>query len=112
MADSAEEAHAARMLEAASIMALLWLLAVLVGTVILIHATGPDTALSHVVLEVSSATGNVGLTTGITGPGLHWSGKVALIVLMWAGRLEAVPVLVCVAALVLGIRHRFTPAKG
>jgi trk system potassium uptake protein TrkH len=67
--------------------------------------------LNHVLVEVSSATGNVGLTSGITGPDLHWSGKISLIVLMWAGRLEIIPILVCVAALLVGIRHRFTLAK-
>jgi len=112
MADADEERHAARMLEAAAIMALLWLVAVLVGAVALSHAVGPEIPLDHVLVEVSSATGNVGLTTGITGPGLHWSGKLTLIVLMWVGRLETIPVLVCLAALFVGLRHRFKPSGG
>ena len=55
---------------------------------------------------MNSALGNVGLTTGITDPGLHWSGKLGLIVIMWMGRLEIVPILVLVAALVMAYRHR------
>jgi len=106
MADAAAEAHSARIFEAAVIMAALWGVAVLAGTLLLLHAAGPGVALDHVVLEVTSALGNVGLTTGITGPELHWSGKLGLIVVMWMGRLEIVPVLVLVAALVMASRHR------
>ena len=50
---------------------------------------------------MTSALGNVGLSSGITSPELHWSGKLGLIVLMWAGRLEIVPVLVLFAALIV-----------
>jgi trk system potassium uptake protein TrkH len=106
MADAAAEAHTARTFEAVIVMAALWAAAVFAGTLLLLHAAGPGTALDHVVLEVTSALGNVGLTTGITGPGLHWSGKLGLIVVMWMGRLEIVPVLVLVAALVMASRHR------
>ncbi len=106
MADAAVEAHTARTFEAAIVMAALWAAAVFAGTLLLLHAAGPGAPLDHVVLEVTSALGNVGLTTGITGPGLHWSGKLGLIVVMWMGRLEIVPVLVLVAALVMAARHR------
>jgi len=106
MADAAEEAHRARIFEAAVIMAALWGVAVLAGTLLLLHAAGPGVALDHVVLEATSALGNVGLTTGITDPALHWSGKLGLIVVMWMGRLEIVPVLVLVAALIMAARHR------
>jgi trk system potassium uptake protein TrkH len=106
MADADAEAHAARIFEASVIMAALWGLAVLAGTLLLLHAADPGVALDHVVLEITSALGNVGLTTGITGPGLHWSGKLGLIVVMWLGRLEIVPILVLVAALIMASRHR------
>jgi trk system potassium uptake protein TrkH len=106
MADAAAEAHTARTFEAAVVMATLWAAAVFAGTLLLLHAAGPGVPLDQVVLEVTSALGNVGLTTGITGPDLHWSGKLGLIVVMWMGRLEIVPVLVLVAALVMAARHR------
>ena len=99
--DDVAEAHRARTVEAAAIMAVLWLIAILAGTMLMLHATEPGVQLNRIVLEVSSALGNVGLTSGITEPDLHWLGKLGLIVLMWAGRLEIVPVLVIVAALIV-----------
>jgi trk system potassium uptake protein TrkH len=106
MADSAAEHHAVRMLEAAAIMAVLWLMTIFAGTLLLLHAAGPEVALDHVVLEATSALSNVGLTTGITGPELHWTGKLGLIVMMWMGRLEIVPVLVLLTALMMTLRQR------
>lgn len=105
MADPDEEAHRVRTLEAAAIMAVLWATAVFAGAVLLLHAAGPGIALDHVVLEVASALSNVGLTVGIAGAELHWSGKLGLIVIMWMGRLEILPVLVLVAALVTTARR-------
>jgi len=98
--------HAVRTLEAAAVMLVLWLIAIFLGTVVLSHAVGPSVGLDRVVLEASSALGSVGLTAGITGPDLSWSGKPALIVMMWAGRLEIVPILVLAAALIVAPRHR------
>jgi len=106
MADAEEEAHAVRNLEAATIMAVLWALTILCGTVLLLHAGGAGATLESVILEVASALGNVGLTSGVSTPDLHWTGKLGLIVIMWMGRLEIVPVLVLVAALIVGVRHR------
>ncbi len=85
-------------------MAVLWLAVIFAGTMLLLHAVEPDIGLHRVILEVSSALGNVGLTSGIATPGLHWSGKFALVVLMWAERLEIVPLLVIVAALIVRLR--------
>ena len=106
MADAAAERHAVRTLEAAVIMAVLWLVTIFAGTVLLLHAAGPRVALDHVVLEATSALGNVGLSTGIAGPELHWTGKLGLIVMMWMGRLEIVPVLVLLTALMMTLRKR------
>lgn len=98
--------HAVRRLEAATIMLALWLALILAGTLLLVHAVGTGVALERVVLEVASALGNVGLSAGITGPDLHWTGKLGLTVIMWMGRLEIIPVLVLLAALFVGFRHR------
>ena len=42
----------------------------------------------------------------IAGPGQHWSGKLGLIVVMWMGRREIVPILVLLAALIMASHHR------
>ncbi len=105
MADNEAGRHAARTLESAAIMALLWLAAILLGAILLLHAAGPGAALDDVIVEAASAVGNVGLSTGITDPGLHWSGKVGLILMMWMGRLEIIPALVLVAALGMALYH-------
>jgi trk system potassium uptake protein TrkH len=101
----ANQGHA-RTLEAAAVMVVLWALAVLGGTVLLLHASGPGSRLDHVLLEASSALGNVGLSSGVTSPELAWHGKLALVLLMWLGRLEIIPVLVLVAALFVGRGHQ------
>ncbi len=49
------------------------------------------------LFEVASAEGNVGLSVGITGPGMPDHEKVVLIIEMWVGRLEIFPVLTLLA---------------
>lgn len=107
--DAEDEAHSQRLLEAAATMAALWALAALLGCLLLLHAVGPAAELDHVVLEVSSALGNVGLSTGIAGPDLPWFGKLGLIVVMWMGRLEILPILVLLAVLLGWFHHRLQP---
>lgn len=109
MAD--DETHAVRTLEAATVMAVLWATVILAGTLLLLHAVGPGADLDDVILEVSSALSNVGLTSGITGPELHWSGRLGLILIMWMGRLEIVPVLVLLAALFVVSRERWRGSR-
>ena len=46
------------------------------------------------LLEVVSATGTVGLSTGLSGPGLEPLLKLVLCADMWMGRLEILAVLV------------------
>lgn len=46
------------------------------------------------LFETSSALGTVGLSTGLTSPGLSLWTKLILILNMWMGRLEIIPVLV------------------
>jgi trk system potassium uptake protein TrkH len=54
------------------------------------------------MFEVASAQGNVGLSIGITNAGLSYIGKIMLILNMWIGRLEIIPVLMLLRALVKG----------
>ncbi|MEW6547456.1 MAG: TrkH family potassium uptake protein [Bacillota bacterium] len=50
--------------------------------------------LDRSLFEAASATGNVGLTVGITSPTMPWFLKALYVVVMWAGRLEFMAVLV------------------
>ncbi len=96
--ESKAERRARRSMEAAMVLGALWVAGIVTGTFALLHVAGPEYGLSEVLLEVTSALGNVGLSAGITGPGLHWSGKLILMVIMWMGRLEIIPVLVFFAS--------------
>ncbi|MFB6093818.1 MAG: TrkH family potassium uptake protein [Halanaeroarchaeum sp.] len=79
----------------AAIVALLWIAFLVLGTVVLLWVLPPDAyTLENVLLEVASAQGNVGLSTGITGPEMHPLAKVTFLFNMWIGRLEIIPVLV------------------
>lgn len=89
---SEREAH--RRLNSAVVLAMLWLSALGVGTLILFHITGEEYTLVDVLFECASALGTSGLSVGIAGQDLWWLGKLTLIFLMWMGRLEIVAVLV------------------
>ena len=69
-------------------LAALWAVLLWAGILILIHVAPERFSLSEVILEVASAQGNVGLSTGITHPSLPWPGKLTLMLSMWVGRLE------------------------
>ncbi|WOD38440.1 TrkH family potassium uptake protein [Nodosilinea sp. E11] len=87
----ASQAH--EQVQSAAVLASLWLLLLGIGIVVLTHLVSPIYTLEDVIFEAASATSNVGLSTGISDPTLHWGGKLMLILLMWAGRLEIIPVL-------------------
>lgn len=78
---------------AASILALVWLTALVLGTVLLLHVVERQTPMDAVLLETAPALSKVGSSARITGPDLPWPGKAMLIVIMWLGRLEIVLVL-------------------
>ncbi len=92
------EAEASHRVEGAAVLALLWLGMVIVGIFVLLQLALPAHTLIDVIFEVTSALGSVGLSTGITSPSLQWPGKLALIMFMWMGRLEIIPVLVLISA--------------
>ncbi|MEC4803434.1 MAG: potassium transporter TrkG [Jaaginema sp. PMC 1079.18] len=87
------ETEANRHIESVAILALLWLFVLLVGVFALLGLIPSSYTLSDVVFEATSALSSVGLSTGITDPSLAWGGKLILILFMWMGRLEIMPVL-------------------
>jgi trk system potassium uptake protein TrkH len=66
---------------------------------VLLLTVDPSFTLENAVFEVASAQGNVGLSSGITGPGMPWPAKVMFLFNMWIGRLEIIPVLVLLRGL-------------
>jgi trk system potassium uptake protein TrkH len=94
------ELVAYRRIGEAAVLAMLWLTA-LVGGTLLLSVLVPGFRLADVLFEVASAQGNVGLSAGITSPTMPTLAKLVLIFNMWVGRLEIIPVLMLVRALVL-----------
>jgi trk system potassium uptake protein TrkH len=86
----------------ANLIIILWILFLLLGVGVLSYVVAPGFTLSEVIFEVVSAQSNVGLSTGITGAGMSSVGKVMLILNMWIGRLEIIPVLMLLRALIKG----------
>ena len=87
------EPEASRRVDAAAVLAILWLSVSIIGVFILQYLKLPTYDLIDVIFEVASATSGVGLSTGIAHPDLPWLGKLTLMVLMWIGRLEIIPAL-------------------
>ncbi len=99
-----DESEVGHRLEDASLIAFLWLIFLGIGIVVLLHTVTGQHTLSDVVFEVASAQGNVGLSVGITQPTMPLASKLTLCFNMWIGRLEIIPVLMLVRALVRGLQ--------
>ncbi len=92
-----------KIISEANLIIILWILFLFLGVGVLAHVVGAQYTLSEIIFEVASAQGNVGLSTGITNAGLSAIGKVMLILNMWIGRLEIIPVLMLFRALLKGV---------
>ena len=88
-----KEQEADRRVDAAAVLAILWLSISIIGVFMLQYLKLPTYNLVDVIFEVASATSGVGLSTGISHPDLPLLGKLTLIFLMWMGRLEIISVL-------------------
>lgn len=90
----------------AAVFCLLYLVVLTVSTVIVAHQTDPAFSLANVIFECVSAQSTVGLSTGITNPGMPVSVELVLIFQMWIGRLEIFPVIILLRTLVLWTLRR------
>ncbi|SDJ58584.1 trk system potassium uptake protein TrkH [Halovenus aranensis] len=81
----------------ATVVLILWVLFLMVGVAVLLRVLAPGHPLEYVIFDVMSAQSNVGLDSGITGPAMPETGKVILILNMWVGRLEVIPIAVLLA---------------
>jgi len=91
--DLITEAEANRRIESAAVLGVLWITLIISGVMVLLHVASPRYTLADTLFEAASALGSAGLSVGITHPQLSWVGKVVLILFMWMGRLEIIPVL-------------------
>jgi trk system potassium uptake protein TrkH len=88
----------------AALISFLWIVFLFLGIFILLKTVPPGYTLGDVIFEVASAQGNVGLSTGITGPEMGSLAKVTLMFNMWIGRLEIIPVLMLIRLI---LKRRF-----
>ena len=82
----------------ATVVFVLWVAFLAVGVAVLLRVLSPGHPLEYVIFDVMSAQSNVGLDSGITGPAMPGTAKAMLIVNMWVGRLEIIPVAVLLGA--------------
>jgi trk system potassium uptake protein len=81
---------------------LIYLMFILIGTLVL---TFHGNNLTDSLFEVTSAQGNVGISTGMINPEMPLTAKTMLAINMWIGRLEIIP-LMAAAGFLLSIYQR------
>ncbi|MGA9139750.1 MAG: TrkH family potassium uptake protein [Methanocella sp.] len=91
-------------LSEAALISFLYLVVILVSVMLLSHFVASTYDLSTIIFSVCSAQGNVGLQTPIINPALHYIGKIILIVDMWVGRLEIIPVTLLIRYMIKGFK--------
>lgn len=96
------EHQAQREYAEATLVFVLWLAFLAIGVAVLLAALSPQHPLEYVLFDVMSAQSNVGLDAGITSPGMPALAKGMLIINMWVGRLEIIPIAVLISAV---LRH-------
>ncbi len=67
------------------------------------NLAGPEFTYADALFEVASAQGNVGISTGITGPWMNPWAEAMFLFNMWIGRLEIIPVLVFARSAIYGL---------
>ncbi|MEA3457608.1 MAG: TrkH family potassium uptake protein [Candidatus Thermoplasmatota archaeon] len=82
----------------ATIIIFLWVLCLIIGAFVL-GFTNPSSPLENTFFEVCSAQGNVGMSLGITNISMNPIAKGMMIINMYIGRLEIIPVIMMIAAI-------------
>lgn len=77
----------------AAVISFLWAVFLFIG-IISFSILMPHYELIDIIFEICSAQGNVGLSSGITGPAMPAAAKIVMMFNMWIGRLEIIPVIV------------------
>jgi trk system potassium uptake protein TrkH len=93
------EQQAQREYTEATVVFVLWVTFLAIGVAGLLRVLSPAYPLEYVIFDVMSAQSNVGLSSGITGPTMPEAAKAMLIVNMWVGRLEIIPIAVLLGAI-------------
>ena len=101
-----DEAVAMRRVGSAALLACLYIVTLVTGTLILFALLGDRYNLHEILFEVTSALGGVGLSVGITSTALSSTAKLMLMVLMWMGRLEILAVLVLISSPFMSVLSR------
>ena len=83
-------------IRAAATFAFTYLLLLGLSLFVLLAVLPSEFTLADAIFEVATAQGTVGLSSGITGPGMPIIAEVLFIFQMWMGRLEIIPVLVLI----------------
>jgi trk system potassium uptake protein len=100
---SLSKENAMDLINEAAIISFIWVIILSISIMVLSWIYS-DYTLGKVIFEVCSAQGNVGLSSGITSISMNSTAKAMLIINMWIGRLEIIPVIVLVRSL-FGIRR-------
>ena len=85
-----------------AIISFMWVI-LLLGGILSLAYFFPRQTLGNIIFEVCSAQGNVGLSVGITSMTMEPIAKIILIISMWIGRLEIIPIIVLVKSM-FGLR--------
>lgn len=88
----------------ASLISFLWIFSIVISMFLLSHIAGAQYNLIDILFDVCSAQGNVGVSCGVINPEMPAIGKVLVILNMWIGRLEIIPVMVLVRYAMKGFR--------
>lgn len=86
-----------------AIVTLLWIILLVVSGLVLVNVASPEFGYADALFEVASAQGNVGLSSGITGPTISPLAEAMFVLNMWVARLEIIPVLVFIRASFAGL---------